>query len=200
MLSLFPQTCLAEIVTFCAQFFIDRDPSSLAESEMEPITELLRELGSLVMGVEAPPWIELRAVSVVVVVILGIGVNKVAERGVCGESSKRIIAGEIKCRIKRVKFGTGNFWVMKKSKTIFLQYLVLLWSDKQDCTAGCERLPTTVLGRVGGLIFLSCFAASFERWGCERLPVMLELREVVDCEKFPAVKDCQFCTLWRRRR
>ncbi|KAL2474826.1 hypothetical protein Adt_35562 [Abeliophyllum distichum] len=128
MLSLFSQTRLAEIVTFCAQFFTDRDPSSLVESK----TELLRELGSLVMGVEAPPWIELWAVSVVVVVVLGIGVNKATERGVCSESSKRIIVGEIKCKIRRVKVGTGNFWVMKESKSIFPQYLVLLWSDKQN--------------------------------------------------------------------
>ncbi|KAL2456952.1 Uncharacterized protein Fot_56596 [Forsythia ovata] len=39
-------------------------PSSMAESETEPITELLRELGSLVVRVEAPPWIELRASSI----------------------------------------------------------------------------------------------------------------------------------------
>ncbi|KAL2552688.1 Uncharacterized protein Fot_06307 [Forsythia ovata] len=103
---------------------------------MEPITKLLRELRSLVVEVKAPPWIELWAVSVVVVVILGRGVNKAAERGVCGESSKRIIAGEIKCKIRWVKIGTGKFGV----------YLVLLWSDKQECTTGCERLLTTVLG------------------------------------------------------
>ncbi|KAL2469651.1 hypothetical protein Adt_37787 [Abeliophyllum distichum] len=145
-----------------------KDPSSLVESETEPITELLRELGSLVIGVEAPPWIELRAVSVVVVVILGIGVNKAAERGVRGESSKRIIAGEIKCRIRRIS------------------RIALL------AMRGCRRW---CWDRVGGLIFLSCFAALFERWGCERLSAMLELREVVDCEKLPAVKGCRFCTL-----
>ncbi|KAL2519034.1 hypothetical protein Adt_15281 [Abeliophyllum distichum] len=173
MLSLFSQTRLAEIVTFCAQFFTDRDPSSLVESETEPITEQLRELGYLVMGVEGPPWIELWAVSVMEVVVLGIGVNKAAERGVRGESSKRIIVGEIKCRIRRIS------------------RIALL------AVRGCRR---RCWDRVGGLIFFSCFSASFERWDCEGLSAMLELREVVDCEKLPAVKGCWFCTLWRRRR